>query len=233
MLKPVIATALLATSVIAIAARHDVPRHVEPKERAAARKLLNIPRPTATRNMSFTEQVGFIAAVQSKVLSTAALDAPIPLGRPRELSDLVQAGHGLCYDRSRAIETLLRVAGFEVRHAAVYSTARTHSALRSILTPKVPSHSLSEVKTSRGWMAVDSNVPWIGLTSDGAPVGLAELPRPHERWNSLAKSSPTPILQKNFTWIYGLYSRHGNFYPPYNPVPDVNWLELSHNLGLK
>jgi hypothetical protein len=33
-----------------------------------------------------------------------------------------------------------------------------------------------------------------------------------------------------FTWIYSLYSRHGRFYPPYDPVPDVNWAELAQNL---
>ena len=38
------------------------------------------------------------------------------------------------------------------------------------------------------------------------------------------------IYSAPFTWVYGFYSRHGRFYPPYNAVPDVNWGELAQNL---
>jgi arylamine N-acetyltransferase len=73
-----------------------------------------------------------------------------------ELGDLYEAKRGLCYDRSRAIEKVLSHLGFEVRHAAVYSTKKT-GRLAAFLTPKTQSHAVTEVKTEHGWLVIDSN----------------------------------------------------------------------------
>ena len=88
---------------------------------------------------------------------------------------LVEAGKGLSYNRSRAIETILRLYGLEKRHVAIYSTAETGSAIRSLLTPGIDSHAISEVRTLNGWMAVDSNAPWIGPTADGEIVETSDM----------------------------------------------------------
>ena len=29
-----------------------------------------------------------------------------------------------------------------------------------------------------------------------------------------------------FTFVFGLYSRHGQYFPPFMPFPDVNWRDL-------
>jgi len=47
------------------------------------------------------------------------------------------------------------------------------------------------------------------------------------RWGM---ESPPIIYAKPFTFVYGLYSRHGYFYPPYNVIPDVNYGELLQNV---
>ena len=144
---------------------------------------------------------------------------------------MVRAGHGLCFDRSRAIETILRLQGMRTRHAAIYSTRATGSALRSLATPGVDSHAITEVMTRRGWMIVDSNSRWIGLTNANQPLDLARLrDRPGGPWHPSVRVQLPEIYRAPYTWVYGLYSRHGRFYPPYNPVPDVNWAELAENL---
>ena len=224
--------AFVAVAAVTIAATHDVPTRVTAADTAAANALLGdeIAAPAAPE--SFAEEIALIGAVQDRVLAAAPENEGIPEGQPRELADLMRFGKGLCFDRSRAIETILRSLGFETRHAAIYSTAATGSALKSIATPRTPSHAVTEVKTRGGWLLVDSNQRWIGLTADGRAIDLGELRRQADRrWHPLVRTPLPPIYADGrFTFVYGLYSRHGRFYPPYNIVPDVNWAELAQNI---
>ena len=52
----------------------------------------------------------------------------------------------------------------------MYSTVEAGSALGALATPDTLSHALTEVKTRRGWMIVDSRTRWAGLTADGRPM---------------------------------------------------------------
>ena len=47
------------------------------------------------------------------------------------------------------------------------------------------------------------------------------------QWN---REPQTDIYEQPFTFVYGLYSRHGQFYPPYNFVPDINYDEFVNNV---
>ena len=198
---------LLGTAAIGIAtaAVHDVSRTVTRADAVAATALLadrsNVPAAVG----SFTDEVALAGAVQAAVLAAAPVNSGIPEGQPRELADLVRARKGLCFDRSRAIETVLRSRGFETRHASIYSTAETGSALKSLATPRTESHAITEMKTSRGWMAIDSNYRWIGLTSDGQPMSLAEIrANPQQRWHQVARTPLPPIYRRPFTFVFGL-----------------------------
>ncbi len=213
---------------ILLAATHDVSSAPAARDVAAARSLLQQARISAPAS-DFRTEVAEVSAIQRRILAAAPVNKGIDHGQGRELTDVLRLGYGLCFDRSRAIETVLRTAGYEVRHAAIYSTAQTGSALSSLATPRVPSHAVTEVKTSRGWMIIDSNRPWLGLTRSGEPMDLARL---SEIDRSLIAGRPNKIFEDRFTYLYGLYSRHGGFYPPYNPVPDVNWSELAQNIRL-
>lgn len=215
-------------AVVALFAVHQVPVRATARDVEAIHKLF--PKaPAAARN--FDGEVALILQVQDRVLAASPEERGIGLNHRREIADLVSAGHGACFDRSRAIETVLRYYGFKTRHASVYSTAQTGSALRSLATKDTISHALTEVKTSRGWMALDSKVRWAGLTADGRPIDLGMLRRnPNLEWG-LGVGAPLPeIFSTPYTWVYGLYSRHGRFYPPYDPIPDVNWGEMAQNL---
>ena len=181
----------------------------------------------------FENQIRAIAAVQDAVISMAKLDEEIPFGQAREPRDAFEQKKGLCYDRSRAIEKILAVIGFETRHVAVYGTDK-RNALLALLTPGNDSHALTEVKTNKGWIAIDPNVRWMALTAEGQPLtvaGLRSLDMATARWSAGASAAPHPIFRKPYTFVRGLYSRHGRFYAPYSPIPDVNWRQLLENFS--
>ncbi len=158
-------------------------------------------------------------------MTVAPRNICIPFDTTREPGDLLVQKKGLCFDRSRAIEKIFVSFGLETRHAAVYSVAQTGSKLVSLLTPGVSSHAVSEMKTAKGWMVIDPNVRWIGLTEDGVAMSLKDLQSLDQaavRWSSRNRAEMNWIFGKEFTYVIGLYSRHGRFFPPYSPVLDYN-----------
>ena len=177
-------------------------------------------------------QLAFVIGAQRAVQQLAPINRGLPLGQPREPKDLYLARYGLCYDRSRVLEKLLRLNGLETRHVALFSL-REDGPLGFFLTRRLPSHAVSEVRTAGGWLLVDSNVPWVSLGHDGAPVALAELLRsggqPVGGWDPRFAQMPA-FYREPLLAVYGLYARHGYFYPPYNPLPDIHWGELWQNL---
>ncbi|MBB3229570.1 transglutaminase domain-containing protein [Halomonas stenophila] len=184
-------------------------------------------------NLTFPEEVDFIRQVQEAVLGNVPVNSGIPHGMPREPQDLLARGKGLCFDRSRFIEKALRLHGFETRHVAIYSTSETSSAIESLLTPQVRSHAVTEVLTSLGWLVVDSNEPWISLDKRYQPLSIDQI---SELGSSgieevLMSQPETSIYAGGFTFVYGLYSRHGMFYPPYDRVPDINVSEFGQNIS--
>lgn len=229
---------LLGLGLIAVLVTNNVSTALTQSDRDTAERIL---RETGHGDLvgkappaTFDEQVDTILAVQDAVLSTAPENSGIPFDRPRELADLYAARAGLCFDRSRAIEKILTQLGFEVRHAAVYSTKETGNRIVSLLTPKTPSHAVTEVKTARGWLVIDPNRRWIGLTSGGEPVDLETLQHMDVRaqsWDPRVTKIVDRILRGPFTFVIGLYSRHGRFYPPYQPVPDIDWRQIPQNFG--
>lgn len=225
------AVALALTAVLSV---HAVDDSVSDEDRQYVPEYLaGVPLPPDPGEARrYDQEIAFIRAIQSAVLRIAPLNEGLPLDAPRELRDLALARRGLCYDRSRAIEIILRYAHFNVRHIALYSTTGTRSALRSLITSGVPSHAVSEVQTARGWLVVDSNDPWLSLDVNGAPVAMqtiqaAAAGAQHPQWKT---PPPNAIYTQSFTFVYGLYSRHGRFYPPYDFIPDVNYSELAENI---
>lgn len=184
----------------------------------------------------FAEEIRLIAAVQDAVLRIAPGTKPLPHGQSREPRDLWELRQGWCFDRSRGIEKILAAAGMEVRHLAAYRTD-DRSRLLSLLTPDRSgerSHALSEVRTRRGWMLVDSNARWFGLDTEGRVWSAEALQGRDPFAMAWAPEVPEAISWPGFggpfTYVIGLYSRHGGFFPPYTPVPDVNYADLLENL---
>ena len=188
-----------------------------------------------TRNIavgrSFTEQVEIVSEVQAAVLTIAPKTDPIDFDRGREPQDLLELRSGLCYDRSRVVEKILTYVGLQSRHVAIYSLKKASSAIVALLTFRTSSHAVTEVLTQNGWMAVDPDIPWIGLTDDLEVVSIRALQKAagkkKYKWNTLAKKDLNDIFDSNFTYVTGLYSRHGRFYAPYNRIPDINYPQLA------
>jgi transglutaminase-like putative cysteine protease len=200
----------------AIAELGHVSIEPKPADKAIARNIFG----RIYRPKTFTQEILAIQKVQDYFLTAAPLNKGIPLGRPREATDVLRAGYGLCYDRSRAMEMVLRAAGYRTRHASLYVLDRS-SLFHTLTRRQVPSHAITEVKTSRGWLLVDSNDDWIALTKDGRPVSATNVVKtPSSAWRDPAQRNP--FYDHSLAVIYGLYSRHGKFYAPYIPVPDLN-----------
>jgi len=180
----------------------------------------------------YEDELAFIMAVQHAVLQIAPASEGIPEGQLREPMQLFQAKSGLCYDRSRVIEKILQYSGFQTRHIFILSHEQQYTPIQAILTRGVQSHAVTEVLTQKSWLVVDSNTDWVSLTEDGSPVSMDRIHAFTQGAPGLAwsRAPPFDIYTLPFTYIYGLHSRHGRFFPPFNPVPDIHYGEFMRNL---
>lgn len=162
----------------------------------------------------------------------------------------LQNGGGCCVLRSRFLEKALIFYGFEVRHLGIY---RAKSLAEVFFSRKIISHSSTEVKTTRGWMYVDSVDKFIGITNENLPITSAKykIINKDELKYKFIPSEGTQLFieysdkfnnwnRNNNIWnedyntyiIYGLHSRHGNFYWPKfkTNIPDISWTDFKYNL---
>jgi len=169
---------------------------------------------------SFEDEIRTIRLIQARVFAKAPHGAPIPEYEPREPSDLVRLQRGWCYDRSRTLDKAFTYLGFETRH--VYLLYRKDLSLfASLFRRGHPSHAVTEVMTSKGWLYVDSNQTWIALDRDGKPHGAGGI------WKHFNQFDGAPEYVRGPWWaIRGLYSRKGAFYAPYFPLPQLNWQDF-------
>ncbi len=171
---------------------------------------------------SFDEEIRIILWAQSKVINLAAGSNPIPEYQHREPMDLLKSKSGFCYDRSRTLDKTYQWLGFEVRHVYILFGDRNEqvSAWNFVkhLFSKSNSHAITEVKTSRGWIAVDSNSTWISISKNDLPIPAHQLYFRRNEFND------PPVFVNWPHWaLPGLYSRRGHLYEPYVPFPELNW----------
>lgn len=184
---------------------------------------------TIHRFDSYRNEVVFIKQIQHAVNTFALIGDGIPMHHERNIKDLYLSKKGLCYDRSHVIEKLLRVYGFETRHVSMYFYGNIIEKITAIINPHSQSHAVTEVKTSRGWMVVDSLFDIVGISETGDPLSLTQVRNLIEN-----NQSNTPITNnvsyiKPFVFSYGIYSRNGKLYPPYNSIPDFQFCEIKYN----
>jgi hypothetical protein len=181
---------------------------------------------------TYIEELNFIVSVQRSVLKIAPENVGLPFDQKREPKELYISKTGLCYDRSRVIEKILMYSGFETRHIAVYSNKGSQSSVTLLATPHIESHSITEVLTRNGWLVVDSNAPWISTDKDQQPVSIKDAQSAANTSHPIQWSmQPAPkIYGEPFIFMYGLYSRHGRFYPPYDLIPDIQYGEFLQNV---
>ncbi len=210
----------MLTGLLQLAYFTNVSTHISAEDIAVFGNQLKL-RPLAAER-SYEEELQVIMQVQLQVLSRAPHEIAIPDFESREPADLFRRGSGFCYDRSRTLDKVYSYLGFKARH--VYILYRENLPfIRAIFNPKQSSHAVTEVKTSRGWLFVDSNSPWIAVTRDGVPVGADDV------WRRINEFDNPPEHLRSPWWaIRGMYSRKGQLYSPYIFFPDINWDDLVH-----
>ena len=138
---------------------------------------------------------------------------------------LLRENKACCYDRSRLTEQALQYYGFQVRHIHLNHTEGI--GYLNLLVPSTPSHAVTEVLTSRGWMGVDSNESFILIDKESNP----------QTYSQAIESGLAYELSKNIFYLeptistIGLYSRNGTFFKPYLPyIPEINFGDFFKNI---
>jgi hypothetical protein len=176
---------------------------------------------TPYRGEDFLKQIEFIKRVQSTILSKINTKIGIKPENTREIKDLIKLKVGQCHDVSRGIEQTLQYYGYEIRHLYIYFDIKKMGRLIALISPGTPSHAITEVKTSKGWVVIGSLEPWVSVDKNNNIVPADMIPDAISR--GLFLKNPREKIYENFHSVRGLYSRHGKFFPPYTPIPDINW----------
>lgn len=207
-----------------------VSTQISPKEEVFLREKFNEQYQFfESSERKYSDEIEFLYRVQQAVLSRVNGNEGVPHGESREPIPLWERRRGLCYDRSRMIEKVVALAGFKVVHVAVYDASEIKFP-RNLLTPGISSHALSKVKTQKGWVLVDSNKPFISVDQNLNPVPFSKIQSFFKvNWHHDYVKSYESVFTDRHTLVFGLYSRHGRFFPPYTPFPDLNWPQLIYN----
>lgn len=199
----------------------NVSTTVTSADEAVFRTILGLGHEDAPK--TFSEEIAAIRKVQHLVLSLAPNGEPIPEFEDREPADLFRHRSGLCYDRSRTYDKVFTWLGMRTRHVWILypeepGTGRSISVLRAFFTYGTPTHAVTEVKTQRGWVLVDSNSAWISIDRSGEPVPAGDV------YTRVGDFDVVPeYFKHNYIAIRGMYSRRGQFYRPFVPFPELNW----------
>jgi Transglutaminase-like superfamily len=216
-----------ALLLISLSVLTNVSTTIDPDDRIAIPIILGIDAAPETKN--FHEEIRLIRFAQKKVMVVAPDFIGIPDYHEREPLDLLKAKSGLCFDRSRTLDKIYTWLGFEARHVYIlYGESQTQLNNWNMVKyffSKSQSHAVTEVKTSRGWILVDSNSLWISLNKDGLPIPANQIYLRQTEFEKIPEYFKTPY------WAFpGMYSRRGHLYKPYIPLPEFNWPDFFNYL---
>ncbi len=207
---------------------HNVSGKITREDEIALKKILKDVKKEDI--FSYQDEIQKIRDIQSAVLNVSPTLKKIPVRQTREPQDLLKAGHGQCSDRGRTIEKALRYSGFQARFVSVFSRDKSFIPPETLAIDggqDLRSHALVEVQTSKGWLFVDTNDRWVALDEKGNPLSLKAWKNIQDKggfqWSEENRGDIYWLLRRDFNIVYGLYTRHGLFYPPYTPyIPDIN-----------
>ncbi len=209
----------------------NVPTHVTESDMAVFRTTLSVKKPAEP--LTYAQEIELIRSVQALIFDLAPPGEPIPEYTSREPEDLFKQNSGLCYDRSRTYDKVFSWLGFESRHIYILYpehpvTGEALPIIRAFFTNGIGSHAVTEVKTSKGWVMVDSNNKWISIAANGLPINVDHLYEQEAQLPGMPAYFNRPYIA-----IRGLYSRRGHFYRPYIPYPELNWVDFFEWIGGK
>jgi len=163
---------------------------------------------------SFESEVAAIKKIYETVVDHGRISPFRAYGKnhKRNIEQFLSGPTLVCHVSTRVLEQSLVYFGYEVRHVFILS-ATEHGVL-SLFKANVPSHAISEVKTSKGWLMLDPNFNMI-YSYKGEVFSASTITE-----NTLIKHE---IFHNPHIVIPGLYSRHGLFFWPFLRLPDINW----------
>lgn len=214
-----VSLAALVTTLAAAGWAVNVRKDITDADLRALASMGMIP---ANKAATYEEELARIRAVQQTVLSTIKVGAPPPSTHAVEPTELLQRGSGACYELSRAMEKGFALNHLETRRV-FFLYRQDQTLMGAIFRRGHPSHAAVEVRTSKGWLLVDSITPWIALDREGKPVAANGIWAYPERFGG---EVPYHLLLSSWA-LRGLYSRGGQLYGSPIPAPEVNWRELS------
>ena len=233
-LLPVLLLALLL-AVLGGLFYFNVSKNLTAEDKQYIRLYLPGIKEGSATNASYSEQIRLIQLAQAAVAARTQGWAPIPHDQPREPKDLYLLRAGVCYDRSRVLEKIFMYLGLENRHLALFQREQGMSTVVTLLSHHVSSHAISEVRTRHGWLMVDSNDLWLSLDDKGEPLSVHQMQQLYQSklpisWKIKVPPFDNAFYNSNCLAVYGLYSRHGHFYPPYTSyIPDYRLRGLLYN----
>ena len=116
--------------------------------------------------LQYEDELSLIKKIQSRLLEISPKgEIGIPHNQERRPKDLFQFGEGLCYDRSFTLELIFKKIGFSTRHVGLFEDIPNQNSILDLTQKGISSHAITEVKTKKGWLIVDSNKNWLALDS--------------------------------------------------------------------
>jgi hypothetical protein len=214
---------------------HNVDKNITNEDEVYIKLFLENCDDCVKKGSTYEEEIRQIIKIDSIVISKIVHDSSIPMGQTREPKDVYLAGHGYCYDRSRVLEKIFIYLGYEVRHVSLFQKNPDQNTILTLLSKELNSHSVSEVKTKKGWVIVGSNKNWVSVDTNNQPYSMKQLCKKLQSgqkvdWKITLPSEYDKFYIEECHFIYGVFDRHGKFYPPYTPIPDYNIGELFHNV---
>jgi hypothetical protein len=196
----------------------------------------------------FNTEVNFISLLQDSVVAEIKHEE-IPHRFFGDISFYYNNRKGFCYDRAVMMEKFLILYHFPFRHTYIYFGKDGKEArLKDFFERGATSHAALEVKTKKGWMAMGTNGNWIGITANGELLTFASLRNELMKGKLEFKKQMTEGEAfwigkgSNYRFIYGIYSRHGDFFShpkenlssslmeaPFHILPDYNLTMLFYN----
>jgi len=170
-------------------------------------------------HQSQDKEIAYLSRVQDSVMYSIR-HFTIPFDSAGNVQCYYSTRKGLCFDRALLLEKFYTHAGFDVRHLYIYFNGRGEYPDRLDFFDKgLLSHAMFEVKTKNGWMAVGTNCNWLGQDQEGQPMtinvireklkdGTLQMKKQYSYGLPFYNSLPQ---QDAFRYVYGIYSRHGQF----------------------
>ena len=179
---------------------------------------------------SFKEEINCISKVQESIIKIVTKKNCRKGFINSEPFDFVRDNYGCCFDRARFIEKTLTYYGFKNRRVFIISSEKL--GIFAFLVPSntivpISNHAVTEVKTSKGWLGVDSYTKFIAIDENLNPYTFRNLQKSKIKF-------PNMTVFKNKTYnVIGLYSRKGNYHKPYIPLlPELNFKDFLFNFKI-